>query len=185
MTAEQVTASRTEGGTITLMGNRYWSEELCDYRGQKLTVRFDPDNLYEGVWVATRTGEHICHAPCVMASGFQDSQKAREHNRARNQFFRDQRDALKALRKMDLMESAIPDMSHVELRDMDAESKRAANALKERMKQKPAPKKRPAEARNGGPTEFSRSLGERVRETGPVKESISDLMKKYKEANNE
>lgn len=185
MTAEQVMASRTEGGTITLMDNRYWSEELCDYRGQKLTVRFDPDNLYEAVWVSTRTGEHICHAPCVMAAGFKDTQAAREHNRARNQFIRDQRDMLKALKKMDILESAIPDMSHVEMRDMDAESKRAANALKERMKQEPAPKKQPNKANSGGATEFARSLGERVRETVPVKASISDLMRRLQGDSNE
>lgn len=110
MTGEGVTPKRGSG-EVHLHDNRYWSEELNQYRSQKLTVRFDPDNLHEPIWVYSLKGEFICMAPCIGATGFNDTQAAREHARKKNQFKKAQKEKLKALRDMEVLEATIPNIS--------------------------------------------------------------------------
>ena len=110
MAAEAVTPKRTSG-EIHLNNNRYWCEELTEYRCQKVTVRFDPDNLHSEVWVYTLDGEFIALAPCIAATGFNDTQAAREHNRKRKQFVKAGKQQLKAMRDMDALSAAIPNVS--------------------------------------------------------------------------
>ncbi|WP_409790396.1 transposase domain-containing protein [Sphingomonas pseudosanguinis] len=59
-------------GTVTLAGNRYWSEDMIDLAGKTVTVRFDPDDLHAGVHVYRVTGEYFGHAPVIEATGFFD-----------------------------------------------------------------------------------------------------------------
>lgn len=106
--AAEVSSAKTNG-EITLATdrrNRYWSAELADHAGQALTVRFDPQTLHEKVYVYTHDGRFICEAACIKAAGFNDSEAAREHSRARNQFKRAAREMLQAERKMDAVEAA-------------------------------------------------------------------------------
>lgn len=98
-----------QNGEITIATdrrNRYWSADLADHAGQTLTVRFDPQTLHDKVYVYTHDGRFICEARCIEAAGFADTEAAREHARARNQFKRHARGMLEAERKMDAAEAA-------------------------------------------------------------------------------
>lgn len=75
LTAEDRTCDR-ETGQLTLEGNRYWAPELSRYAGQKLTVRFDPDDLHGEIHAYDRAGAFICTAPAIAAVGFFDKAAA-------------------------------------------------------------------------------------------------------------
>jgi hypothetical protein len=71
LAAEQVQVDRRTG-TITLFGNRYYTPELVDIMGQKITVRFDPERLHQPVHVYDRQGRFLVTAGLWEATGFHD-----------------------------------------------------------------------------------------------------------------
>ena len=77
LTGEQVSTDR-KSGQITLAGNRYWSPELSAIAGQKVVIRFDPDDLHQPIHVYARTGAYLCSADLWEASGFADSASAKQ-----------------------------------------------------------------------------------------------------------
>ena len=91
LTAEERGCDR-QTGVVTLEGNRYWCEALSRHAGEKLTVRFDPDNLHTEVHCYDRAGRFIATAPVIEAVGFFDKASA---NARRGQEKR-LRDAVKA-----------------------------------------------------------------------------------------
>lgn len=105
LAADAVTASSTDG-SVRLAGNRYWTEGLSHHVGKRLMVRFDPDALHTGVEVCALDGTFIAQAPCIAAVGFADAAAATEHQRARNQFKRATKAALKAERRMTVAQLA-------------------------------------------------------------------------------
>ncbi|WP_316311291.1 transposase, partial [Clavibacter michiganensis] len=48
LAAEDRTCDR-QTGAVTLEGNSYWTGELADHAGKKVTLRFDPDDLHSEV----------------------------------------------------------------------------------------------------------------------------------------
>jgi transposase InsO family protein len=99
------------GSHIAYNGNRYYNEALTEHSGAKVAVRFDPERMHSGLLVYTLDGRFICRAGCVAATGFGDTESAREHARAKNQFKRATKDQLKAVRKMGALESVIPNIT--------------------------------------------------------------------------
>lgn len=85
LTAETVTA-RKPSGAIHLFDNRYWSRELNQWVGKKLTVRFDPSDLHAAVKVYDPQGRLICEADCIDKTGFDCQAAARETARAKSEF---------------------------------------------------------------------------------------------------
>jgi putative transposase len=83
MPSKPLKVSRLET-TITLLGNRYRHPALIDLAGETVAVRYDPHDLQGGVYVF-RPGElePLCHAPCIAAVGFGDTDAARRTARAR------------------------------------------------------------------------------------------------------
>ncbi|MDE0880703.1 MAG: transposase, partial [Sphingomonas bacterium] len=75
LTAEERTCDR-QTGEVRLEGNRYYADELARHHGEKLTLRFDPDNLHGDVHVYARTGEFICTAKLIEASPFMNKASA-------------------------------------------------------------------------------------------------------------
>lgn len=75
LTAEDIRCDR-QSGAIALEGNRYWTPELGDHAGERVTVRFDPDNLHGEVHVYHRDGRFIATAPVLEATGFFDKASA-------------------------------------------------------------------------------------------------------------
>lgn len=76
LTGEQVTCRRQDG-VISLFGNRYWHEELMRHRGEKLTVRFDPDNLHGEIYVYDQKGRFMVAAQLIADVGFDNVEGAR------------------------------------------------------------------------------------------------------------
>lgn len=76
LTAEDVSVDR-QTGTIGLMGNRYWSSDLGQLAGQRVTVRFDPDDLTQELHVYDRAGRYLCAAPLIERTGFLDAGSAK------------------------------------------------------------------------------------------------------------
>lgn len=78
--ADQVRTDR-KTGAITLAGNRYWSDALVDIAGQRVTVRFDPDQLHQPIHIYDRAGRFLVSAPLWEATGFLDMGAAKQRQR--------------------------------------------------------------------------------------------------------
>lgn len=77
LAADQKLINR-QTGEIELHGNRYWHPELSSRRGERVTVRFDPDNLHSEVHVYDLEGRYITAADLIADTGFTDAAGARE-----------------------------------------------------------------------------------------------------------
>ncbi|MGR3484035.1 MAG: transposase domain-containing protein [Paracoccaceae bacterium] len=66
-------------GEVAFGGHRFWAEELIAYRGRKVSIRFDPDALVDGVRVYDNHGRFIVHAACIEAQEFDDPEAAKRH----------------------------------------------------------------------------------------------------------
>jgi len=105
LAADRVRAQRGNG-EIHFFGNRYWSSDLTGYAGKKITVRFDPDALADGIKVYDLDDRFICEAQCIENTGFDDVREARIHNRKRKAYFRSLKEAQKLASEMSVEELA-------------------------------------------------------------------------------
>ncbi|MBM3929317.1 MAG: DDE-type integrase/transposase/recombinase, partial [Sphingomonadales bacterium] len=80
LAADQVTVDRRTAH-IVFQGNHYWSEDLIALAGQRVTVRFDPDDLTHPLHVYDRDGRFVLSAPIWEARGFLDMTQAKEKAR--------------------------------------------------------------------------------------------------------
>lgn len=105
--------------------NRYSSAHLEAYVGEKVVIRFDPQELHSHVFAYTLQGGYIGQLNCLEAVGFGDTEAARERVRARNQMLRAVKAAAKAEMRMTAIEAgellpdgpapAVPDSSVVRM----------------------------------------------------------------------
>ncbi|HGM4745058.1 transposase domain-containing protein [Stenotrophomonas maltophilia] len=93
-------------GSVRLSGNRYWSEAIAPYAGQKLMLRFDPEQLHQAVQAYTLANVYIGQAECIAAVGFADTGAAREHARAKKNYRTATRKQLDAERRMEVSKVA-------------------------------------------------------------------------------
>lgn len=84
--ASEVIRTQKGSGEIHFQGNRYWSRELNQHAGQKVTIRFDPDNLHAAIKVYDLANALICNADCIADTGFDDQEAARTHARKRRDY---------------------------------------------------------------------------------------------------
>lgn len=99
LAAEGVKANGRDG-SLNLMGNRYWHPALVAERGNYLVMRFDPADLHTDMPVYKRDGTLICVAKIQEDTGFADSEAARNHARARNDYLRAAKQQLAAEKKL-------------------------------------------------------------------------------------
>lgn len=105
--AAEAIRTRKGNGEIHLFGNRYWNSALSAHAGQKVTVRFDPDNLTKDLKVYTLSNKLICDAACIDDAGFYDAEAARQHAKKRGDYekaVKAQRDAHVRLTAAELAE---------------------------------------------------------------------------------
>lgn len=76
LAAEQVRVDRRTG-EIALFGNRYWAEGCARLHGQRVTVRFDPDNLHSEVHLYGQDGGFLLTADVIDDTGFLDAAGAK------------------------------------------------------------------------------------------------------------
>lgn len=90
-------------GTLRLRklgNNRYHSELLLAFKGRKVMMRYNPDDLHGTVFVYTLAGQFLCEASCIEKSGFADIAAAETHERNRNQFKRRTKKLAEVSRRM-------------------------------------------------------------------------------------
>lgn len=83
-------------GEIELYGNRYWSEGCGRLHGQRVTVRFDPDNLMRDVHLYDLAGRYLTSASVIADTGFLDVAGARASAKRTAEYRRKIRDAADA-----------------------------------------------------------------------------------------
>lgn len=112
LAAEGVVARKPDG-RVELFDNRYHAPQLSERIGQKLIVRFDPQDLHAGVAVYTIDNRFICHAERLDDIGFQSETDARETARLQTRLSRNTKEALELHRKLDIADlkrlTPIPD----------------------------------------------------------------------------
>jgi len=77
LAADQKMVNRRTG-EIELYGNRYWSPECSELHGQRVTVRFDPENLHSEVYIYDQAGSYLCSAQLLADTGFDDVEGAKD-----------------------------------------------------------------------------------------------------------
>jgi len=100
LAADEKLVNRTTG-EIELYGNRYWSPECGELHGQKVTVRFDPENLHQEVYLYDQAGRFLTEAQLLRDSGFDDVAGAKataKRVKEQRQKVREGEEALRLLR---------------------------------------------------------------------------------------
>lgn len=92
---------------ITFLGNEYWAPWLHEHAGKRMVVRFDPADLHAGVHVYSFDNRYLGAADCLMKGGFLSLEAAREHNRARKDWMRAEKEALKRHRRLTALEMGL------------------------------------------------------------------------------
>lgn len=138
LAAEGVTARKPDG-RIELFDNRFWCEALAERVGERLIVRFDPQNLSAGVALYTLDNRYIAEAGRLDDIGFNSVDDAREAARLQTQIERSRRQIietsilleeaeLKRLAPVDLAASLEPEPQKV-TRLVASAGRRSAAAL--------------------------------------------------------
>ncbi len=99
MGAEPRKLHKNDGG-VTLAGNRYWSAWMNEYAGQKVVVRFDPEDLHAGLYIYSLDGAFMGMAATIEKVGFFDLTGAKDHARKKAQIRRTERKLLDQHRSM-------------------------------------------------------------------------------------
>lgn len=100
LAAEGVTARRPTG-EIVLEQSRYWAEELPDRIGEKLIVRFDPQNLAAPIAVYTLDNRFVCEAEPIGDVAFNSVDDARAWARINRDRVKAVKAQLEAERRLD------------------------------------------------------------------------------------
>lgn len=80
LAAEGVTVRR-HTAQLHLCDNIYFHEALWGHEGEKVILRFEPEDLHSPVHVYTTNNVYICEAPCIAAVGFMNAEAAKEIGR--------------------------------------------------------------------------------------------------------
>lgn len=77
LASDTVVADR-KSGAVTFAGNRYWAEGMGARAGERLVLRFDPDDLHSEVYAYDLKGRFIAELPIWEAVGFDNLAAAKE-----------------------------------------------------------------------------------------------------------
>ncbi len=83
-------------GSVTFAKNVYNAPWMVEFAGQKVVIRFEPEDLHAGVYVYSIDGEFMGYAACQQKVGFYDLTEARQHAKAKRDFAKAQKAALEA-----------------------------------------------------------------------------------------
>lgn len=105
------TVSIDAGGSAGVGRNRYFAPILQAHTGEKIVVRFDPDDLHGEVYLYTLAGAHLAMGACVRPAGFGDQETGRVHNKHRKRAMKASKLVAKANLTMTAIEAAgrLPD----------------------------------------------------------------------------
>jgi len=91
--------AESHSGRIRFQGSEFWAEWMHEVAGQRVIIRFDPANFFDGLHIYSQDNAYLGHAPCLVKAGFFDMDEARAHARARNAWLAAEKTALAAHRK--------------------------------------------------------------------------------------
>lgn len=103
MGAEGVKCDRLTG-LVRFQGNEYWSDWMHPHAGERVIVRFDPENLWDGLHIYALDGKYLGFAECKAKAGFLDMHESKSLARARTQFMKAEKNALEAARSLSTAE---------------------------------------------------------------------------------
>jgi hypothetical protein len=103
MAAEAVTAKRTTGA-VWLDDNEFWDDWMHEIAGQRVIVRVDPANFWDGAHIYTAENAYLGFAPIRQKGQFFNADEARAHSRARNDWLRAEKAKAAALARMSAIE---------------------------------------------------------------------------------
>ncbi|OCC01752.1 hypothetical protein BA190_27715 [Labrys sp. WJW] len=95
---------RRDQPAIHFYENRYWAEELIQYAGKKVMVKFDPRQLWAPLAVYSLDGRFVCSADCIEMTGFDDTDAARSHTKLRTGWMKAQKRAAELQQRLSLRE---------------------------------------------------------------------------------
>lgn len=93
-------------GEISLLGNRYWSPECSNHPGEKVIVRYDPENLLLPVHVYSLDAKYLFAAEVWEDAKFSDAKSSHTIKKHRTEFKRRVKEAEAALKLVDIAEVA-------------------------------------------------------------------------------
>lgn len=94
-------------GRVKLMGNEYWADWMHAVAGERVIVRFDPADLHAGIHVYAADNRYLGVAECRQKAGFLSVEEARLHAKARGDWLKAERAALKAHKKLTARELGV------------------------------------------------------------------------------
>ena len=108
--AENVVASKRDG-TVRFLGNRYYADFMREHMGQRLVIRFDPQDLHTDLHIYNAQGEFLGDAPVIEKTGFDSTAAAARTKKAERQLNKLAREKLELERKFNPSELAamLPD----------------------------------------------------------------------------
>lgn len=114
--ASDVVMVNRRTGDVTMAGNRYWSESLCAYMGQRVELRFDPEALQADVHAFELGGQYIDAVPCTFALGYETSDEARAAVRAQRAWLKANKELRRTEKERDAARSprSLPPLSEPE-----------------------------------------------------------------------
>lgn len=94
------------GEKVNARRDHYQATDLIGTAHRKVVVKFDPADLHSKVWVYSLEGVFLAEAECTAKVAFGDKAKGREHDKARKQFVKVNKAAVKAQLTMNAQQSA-------------------------------------------------------------------------------
>lgn len=103
LAAESIRADRNTGA-VWLGDNEFWDDWMHEIAGQRVIVRVDPANFWDGAHIYTAENAYLGFAPIRQKGQFFNADEARAHSRARNDWLRAEKAKAAALAKMSAIE---------------------------------------------------------------------------------
>jgi len=100
------TVSIDAGGSAGIGRNRYFAPILQAHAGERIVIRFDPDDLHGEVYFSTLAGAHLAMGTCIRPAGFGDQETGRVHNKHRKRAMKASKLVAKANLTMTAIEAA-------------------------------------------------------------------------------
>ena len=139
---QQVLTLHKDHGLLKFYKAEYWSDWMNEFAGKKIVMRFDPENLNDGVYIYALSGEFMGFAECKRKTPFFDLAGAREQARIEAQRRKVERQLLASYRTVPLSQVAaeLDAVPRAEPTPMEAKVVQLAQASRGPLIERPAVK---------------------------------------------
>ncbi|MFD3263359.1 transposase domain-containing protein [Phenylobacterium ferrooxidans] len=101
MLASKPVSMDPKSGAVTVEGHRYWSPALADLKRQRVTVRFDPEQMALPAYVYSLDGRLLAQADRMGAGSFDNLSDGRGQRKAVRDYVRAEKLRANALRRLE------------------------------------------------------------------------------------